>query len=81
MINFKVKLNLTKYYPKCDLKSIINCPIVIEGKCIGVIMDYNLDTDEASGFLFDDLCFNFNQDKKTTQSIEIIQNRNNTPKV
>ncbi len=74
MINFKVKLNLTKYYSNCDLKSIINCPVVMEGKCIGAIIDYNLNTDEASGFLFDNLCFNFNQDKKTIQSMEIIQN-------
>ena len=76
MINFKIKLDLIKYkkyYPKCDLKSIINCPIMIKGKCIGVIIDYDLNTDEASGFLFDNLCFNFNQDKKIIQSIEIIQ--------
>ena len=80
MINFKVKLNLTKCYPKCDLKSIINCPVMMEGKCIGVIIDYNLNTDEASGFLFDNLCFNFNQDK-TIQSMEIIQDRSNIPEV
>ena len=46
---------------------------MIKGKCIGAIIDYDSNTDEASGFLFDNLCFNFNQDKKTLQSIEIIK--------
>ena len=72
MINFKIKLGLIKYN-NID-KSIINCPITIEGRCIGAIIDYNIDTDEASGFLIDNLSFNLNQDK-SINSVEIIQDK------
>ena len=73
MINFKVKLGLINYN-NIDKSSIINCPITIKGKCIGVIIDYNIDTDEASGFLIDNLSFNLNQDK-SINSVEIIQDK------
>ena len=63
MINFKVKLGIAKDYIYFDnIKSIINCPVTKDGKCIGVITDYHLDTDEAYGFLIDNLCVHFNQD-------------------
>lgn len=71
MINFKIKLNLKKDYSNCNIESIINCPVIMNKKCIGVITDYNLNIDEATGFLFDNICFNLNQDKSIC-SIEII---------
>lgn len=75
MINFKTKLGIEKNYINCDIiKSIINCPVIMEGKCIGVITDYNLNTDEATGFLIDNISFNLNQDKSIC-SIEIIQDK------
>ena len=51
-INFKTKLNLIKDYPDCDLSYIINAPILKNNKVIGMITDYNLETDEASGYIF-----------------------------
>lgn len=74
MINFKTKLGIKKDHINCDTTSVINCPITMEGKCVGVITDYNLDTDEATGFLFDNICFNLNQNKSIC-SIEIIQDK------
>ena len=74
MINFKIKLEIKKDHINCDISSIINCPITMEGKCVGVITDYNLDTDEATGFLIDNICFNLNQNKSIC-SIEIIQDK------
>lgn len=73
MIDFKTKLGLINYN-NIDKSSIINCPITIEGRCIGAIIDYNIDTDEASGFLIDNLSFNLNQDK-SINSMEIIQDK------
>ena len=32
-----------QYHINCDITSVINCPITMEGKCVGVITDYNLD--------------------------------------
>lgn len=76
MINFKTKLGIKKDHINCDITSIINCPITItiEGKCVGVITNYNLNTDEAIGFLFDDFSFILNQNKDIC-SIEIIQDK------
>ena len=74
MINFKTELGIKKYNNNCTIESIINCPITIEGKCVGVITDYNLNTDEAIGFLFDNICFNLDQNKNIC-SMEIIQDR------
>lgn len=71
MINFKIKLGIEK---DCNITSIINCPIIMKEKCVGIITDYNLNTDEATGFLIDNLCFNLNQDKSIC-SIEIIQDK------
>lgn len=51
-INFKTKLNLIKDYPNCDLSYIINAPILYNDKVIGIITNYNLETDEASGCIF-----------------------------
>ena len=74
MINFKIKLGIKKDHINCDITSIINCPITMEGKCIGVITNYNLNTDEAIGFLFNDISFILNQNKSIC-SIEIIQDK------
>lgn len=72
MIKFKVEFNIKKYNTDYDLESIINCPIVCSGNCIGVITDYNMNTNEAIGYLWDSLSFNFNQNKEFL-SIEIIK--------
>ena len=73
MINFKIKLNLKKY-PISNLSSIINAPVLKEGKVVGMITNYNIDTDEATGSLFDDISFNLNENKSIC-SIEIIQDK------
>lgn len=73
MINFKIKLGIKKNHINCDITSIINCPITMEGKCVGVITNYDLKTDETIGFLFNDISFNLNQNKSIC-SIEIIKN-------
>ena len=74
MINFKIKLGIKKDHINCDIPSVINYPITMEGKCVGIITNYNLDTDEATGFLFDNIYFNLNQNKSIC-SMEIIQNK------
>ena len=72
MINFKIKLNLKKDCPDCDIETILNRPITIKDKCIGVVTDYDLNTNEISGLLFNITSINLSQDKKTICSIEII---------
>lgn len=74
MINFKTKLGIKKDCINYDITSIINCPIIMEGKCIGTITNYNLNTDEATGFLIDNISFNLDQNKNIC-SIEIIQDK------
>ena len=72
MIKFKAEFNIKKYNVDCDIRSIINCPIVYNEKCIGIIADYDMNTDEAIGYLWDLLGFNFNQNKEFL-SIEIMK--------
>jgi len=51
-MQFKVKLNLIKDIPNIKLstlKSIINAPVLKDGKVVGTILDYNLTTDEVIG--------------------------------
>ena len=75
MIKFKIELGIKKDHINWVIPSVINCPIIMEEKCIGTITDYNLDTDEATGFLIDNnICFNLDQNKSIC-SIEIIQDK------
>lgn len=68
MTKFKIEFNIKKYNVDCNVESIINCPIIYNEKCIGIITDYDMNTDEAIGILFNNSCFNFNQ----VSSMEII---------
>lgn len=72
MTNFKVKLNLKKY-PISNLSSIINAPVLKEGKVIGMITNYYIDTDEATGCIFDDIIPNFDADIQNIISVELIK--------
>ena len=72
MTNFKVKLNLKKY-PISNLSSIINAPVLKEGKAIGIITNYYIDTDEATGYIFDDIIPNFDTDVQNIISVELIK--------
>lgn len=72
MTNFKIKLNLKKY-PVSNLSSIINAPILKDKKVIGVITNYYIDTDEATGYIFDDTIPNFDADVQNIISIELIK--------
>lgn len=72
MTNFKVKLNLKKY-PISNLSSIINAPVLKEGKAIGIITNYYIDTDEATGCIFDDIIPNFDANIQNIISIELIE--------
>ena len=73
MTNFKIKLNLKKY-PIFNLFSIINAPVLKEGKAIGIITNYYIDTDEATGCIFEDVIPNFDADQNVI-SIEIKGNK------
>lgn len=72
MTNFKIKLNLKKY-PISNLSSIINAPILKEGKVIGIITNYYIDTDEATGCIFDDIILNFDANIQNIISVELIK--------
>lgn len=72
MTNFKTKLNLKKY-PISNLSSIINAPVLKEGKAIGIITNYYIDTDEATGYIFDDIIPNFDADVQNIISVELIK--------
>lgn len=72
MTNFKIKLNLKKY-PISNLSSIINAPVLKEGKVIGMITNYYIDTDEATGCIFDDIIPNFDADIQNIVSVELIE--------
>lgn len=72
MTNFKIKLNLKKY-PISNLSSIINAPVLKEGKVIGMITNYYIDTDEATGCIFDDIIPNFDADVQNIVSVELIE--------
>lgn len=72
MTNFKIKLNLKKY-PISNLSSIINAPVLKEGKVIGIITNYYIDTDEATGYIFDDITPNFDEDIQNIISVELIK--------
>ena len=72
MTNFKIKLNLKKY-PVSNLSSIINTPVLKEEKVIGIITNYYIDTDEATGYIFDDIIPNFDTDVQNIISVELIK--------
>lgn len=75
-MQFKVKLNLIKNNSNIKLlsklKSIINAPVIKNNEVVGVILDYNLETDEAIGYLFNTYAINFCQDD-TIANIEIME--------
>ena len=71
MTNFKIKLNLKKY-PISNLSSIINAPINFKDKkVIGVITNYYIDTDEATGYIYDDIIPNFDINTRDIISMEL----------
>ena len=70
MTNFKVKINLKKY-PISDFSSIINAPILKNKKVIGVITNYYIDTDEATGYIYDDIIPNFDINTRDIISMEL----------
>ena len=70
MTNFKIKLNLKKY-PVSDLSSIINAPVLKEGKVIGIITNYYIDADEATGCIYDDIIPNFDINTQDIISMEL----------
>ena len=74
MTYFKMKFNFKKY-PNLDLdlSSIIKIPLIKNNKVIGVITNYNIDTEELLGYIFDDITFNIStKDYKTILSMEIF---------
>ena len=79
-MQFKVKLNLIKDISNIKLstlKSIINAPVLKDGKVIGTILDYNLTTDEVIGqFLNNKWITNFNQEVNTIVEIKIKEQNN-----
>lgn len=72
MQNFKTKLNL-KEYSIFNLSSIINAPILKDQKVVGIITNYNINTDEATGYIFDDIIPNFDVDVQNIISVELIK--------
>lgn len=70
MTNFKVKLNLKEYLIS-NLSSIINAPILKNKKVIGVITNYYIDTDEATGYIYDDIIPNFDINTRDIISMEL----------
>jgi hypothetical protein len=55
------------------LKAARDCPICIDGKCIGVITDVDTKTDECYGHIFDhDAVIELSQDFKEVVSVEIV---------
>lgn len=69
--NFKYKMNL-KNYPNLNLDSIINAPITYNGKIVGIITNYYLNSDEAVGTIFDDSFLSCNILNNNITSFELI---------
>lgn len=61
MTTIKMNLNLKKQ-DNIPLSSIINAPILKDQKVVGAITNYNINTDEATGQIYDDIIPNFNID-------------------
>lgn len=82
-VKFKVKIqnrygetesNLTRRFD--ILKAARDCPICIDGKCIGVITDVNTKTDECYGYIFDhDAVIELSQDFQEVVSVEIVKSK------
>ena len=68
---FKCKMNL-KNYSNLNLDSIINAPITYNGKVVGVITNYYLDSDEVVGTIFDDSFLSCNILNNNIISFELI---------
>lgn len=57
MYNIKMKLNLKNYFlnnPNKSSSSVINTPILKDKKVVGIITDYDIDTDEATGCIYEE---------------------------
>ncbi len=76
MTTVKMNLNLKKY-DNIHLSSIINAPILKDQKVVGVITNYYTNTDEATGYIFDDIIPNFDADVQNIISVELIKGDNN----
>ena len=82
MIEVKFKVKIQNRYGEIEsnlnrrfniLKSARDCPICIDGKCIGVITDVDTKTDECYGHIFDhDAVIELSQDFKEVVSVEIV---------
>ena len=58
MTTIKMNLNLKKYN-NIHLSSIINAPILKDHKVVGIITNYNINTDEATGYIYYDIIPSF----------------------
>ena len=85
MIEIKFKVKIQNEYGETEsnlirrfdiLKAARDCPICIDGKCIGVITDVNTKTDECYGYIFDhDAVIELSQDYTEVASVEIVKSK------
>ena len=79
MIEVKFKVKIQNRYVEIEsniLKTARDCPICIDGKCIGVITDVDTKTDECYGYIFDqDAVIELSQDFQEVVSVEIIDSK------
>ena len=79
MIEVKFKVKIQNRYGEIEsniLKTARDCPICIDGKCIGVITDVDTKTDECYGYIFDqDAVIELSQDFQEVVSVEIIDSK------
>ena len=85
MIEVKFKVKIQNRYGEIEsnpnrrfniLKSARDCPICIDGKCIGVITDVDTKTDECYGYIFDhDAAIELSQDYTEVASVEIVKSK------
>lgn len=69
----KMKLNLKNYFLNSNksLSSVINAPILKDKKVAGFITNYDIDTDEATGYMYEDIIPDFNENNQII-SMEIL---------
>lgn len=89
MIDVKFKVKIQNRYGEIEsnlnrrfniLKSARDCPICIDGKCIGVITDVDTKTDECYGYIFDhDAAIELSQDYTEVASVEIVKSKVKEP--
>lgn len=85
MIEVKFKVKIQNRYGEIEsnlnrrfniLKAARDCPIYIDGKCIGVTTDVDTKTDECYGYIFDhDATIELSQDYTEVASVEIVKSK------